>query len=161
MAEYPREAVAEHEFEEQEHRDLMPGINRIRDVAAVVGRAPARELSGAIRAVLDWIDTVLEPHIAWEDAWLYPQIDLRAGSPWATRLMRYEHRQMLLLGRQLVNDRAELAHEPGHRQIVELRARLFGLEALLRAHVEREERFLIPLLEDLPASVSPIEHVPA
>ena len=29
-----------------------------------------------------------------------------------------------------------------------IRCHLFGLEALLRAHVEREERFLLPLLEE-------------
>jgi hypothetical protein len=29
-----------------------------------------------------------------------------------------------------------------------LRGHLFAIEALLRAHIEREERFLIPLLED-------------
>jgi hypothetical protein len=34
----------------------------------------------------------------------------------------------------------------------ETRCHLFGLEALLRAHIEREERYLIPLLEEeLPA----------
>jgi hypothetical protein len=30
----------------------------------------------------------------------------------------------------------------------ELRCHLSSLEALLRAHIEREERFLIPLLDD-------------
>ena len=29
-----------------------------------------------------------------------------------------------------------------------IRCHLFGLEALLRAHVEREERFVLPLLDE-------------
>jgi hypothetical protein len=29
-----------------------------------------------------------------------------------------------------------------------MRCHLFGLEAILRAHIEREERFLMPLLAD-------------
>jgi hypothetical protein len=33
-------------------------------------------------------------------------------------------------------------------QEVETRCHLFSLEALLRAHIEREERFLIPLLDE-------------
>jgi hypothetical protein len=30
----------------------------------------------------------------------------------------------------------------------QIRCRLFGLEALLRAHIEREEHLLIPILAD-------------
>jgi hypothetical protein len=39
------------------------------------------------------------------------------------------------------------SRESGDPQ-VEARCHLFSLEALLRAHIEREERFLIPLLDD-------------
>jgi hypothetical protein len=39
------------------------------------------------------------------------------------------------------------SRETGDPQ-VETRCHLFGLEALLRAHIDREERFLIPLLDN-------------
>ncbi len=39
------------------------------------------------------------------------------------------------------------SRETGDPQ-VETRCHLFSIEALLRAHIEREERFLIPLLDN-------------
>lgn len=147
MAEFPHGTTAEHAFAEHEHRELTPGIDRIHDVAHVVGTIPDPDLSIALLDVLDWIDTVLEPHAAREDAWLYPEIDGRAGTPWATKLIRFEHHQILEAARKLEADREFLHHEPSHERAVELRGHLFALEALLRAHIEREDRFLIPLLE--------------
>ncbi len=40
-----------------------------------------------------------------------------------------------------------LRHEPTHRQLVDLRARLYGLHTLITGHFEHEERFLMPQLE--------------
>ena len=156
MAEYPRGTTAEHAFAEHEHRDLAHGIDRIHHVACVGGSIAAPDLSIAVLDVIDWVDTVLEPHVAWEDAWLYPEIDRRAGTPWATKFMTFEHQQILEVTRKLEADRELLHREPDRDQAVELCGYLFALEALLRAHIERENRFLIPLLEgtvDVAASV--------
>jgi hypothetical protein len=49
------------------------------------------------------------------------------------------------------------SRESGDPQI-ETRCHLFSLEALLRAHIEREERFLIPLLDDDTANASRAEY---
>ena len=146
MADFPHGAIAEHAFEEREHRELVPGINRIHDVAAAVGTIAAPDLCFALLDIVDWIDEVLTPHAAWEEAWLYPQFDHRAGTPWATRAMAYEHHQIREVARRVVDDREHLRNDASHAQVTALRADLFGLEALLRAHIEREERFLVPLL---------------
>jgi hemerythrin-like domain-containing protein len=63
--------------------------------------------------------------------------------------MTFEHQQILEVARKLEADRELLRREPDGDQAVKLRGRLFGLEALLRAHIERENRFLIPLLETM------------
>ena len=97
--------------------------------------------------VLHWIDTVLEPHAEWEDRWLYPEIDRRAGTPWATRLMSFEHQQIRDAATTLASARARLHDAPSNARDIDVRAGLFALEAILRAHMAREERFLIPLLE--------------
>lgn len=134
-------------FAEHEHRDLERGINRIHDVACEVGRRPTPELSVEVITVLSWIHDKLEPHIAWEDAWLYPEIEARLGTPWATRAARFDHQQIREMAEHLGRDQERLAsHAPGDQQ-GEARCHLFSLEALLRAHLEREERFLIPLLD--------------
>jgi len=135
-------------FAEHEHRDLERGINRVHDVACEVGQRPTPELSVDVIAVLSWIHDTLEPHIAWEDGWLYPEIEARIGTPWATRAARFDHQQIREMAEHLGRDQSLLAsHAPGDHQ-AETRCHLFSLEALLRAHLEREERFLIPLLED-------------
>jgi hemerythrin-like domain-containing protein len=133
-------------FAEHEHLDLVRGINRVHDVACEIGRRPIPELSDHVLDVVRWLDGTLEPHIAWEEAWLYPEIDRRIGTQWATRAARFDHQQLREMATRLRADqRALSSHEGGERQ-VEARCHLFGLEALLRAHIEREERFLIPLL---------------
>jgi hemerythrin-like domain-containing protein len=147
MAEFRGGTTAEYAFAEHEHRDLTPGIDRIHAVARAVGSIAPSDWSSAVLDVIDWVETVLRPHAAWEDAWLYPEIAGRAGSPWATKLMTFEHRQILELARKLEADRDLLGREPGRDERLEMQGYLFALEALLRAHIEREERFLIPLLE--------------
>jgi hemerythrin-like domain-containing protein len=155
MTDFPHGAIAEHAFEEREHRELVPGINRIHDVALAVGTMAAPDMCFAMLDVVDWIEEVLFPHAAWEEAWLYPEFERRAGTPWATRIMAYEHHQIRDLAHKVVADREHLLHEPARAEMVALRGDLFQLEALLRAHIEREERFLVPLLEDeIPAGMA-------
>jgi len=134
-------------FAEHEHRDLARGINRIHDVACEVGQAATPELSVHLLEVLDWLDSTLAPHIAWEEAWLYPEIDARIGTPWATRAARFDHRQIRVMAAHVRGDHDLLRGTQGGVK-TETRCHLFSLEALVRAHLEREERFLIPLLQD-------------
>ena len=135
-------------FAEHEHRDLVRGINRIHDVACEVGHGLSAELAVHLTGILQWLDLVLEPHIAWEETWLYPEIDARTGTPWATRAARFDHRQIREMGARLRQDEPALDRPPTRDQLADARCHLFGLEALVRAHIEREERYLIPLLGD-------------
>jgi hemerythrin-like domain-containing protein len=145
----PQVFSAERAFIDHEHRDLRPGIDRIHDVARAVGTIAAPDLSIVLLDVLDWVDRVVEPHAAWEDSWLYPEFDRLAGTAWATRVMRFEHHQIRRAASLLEVDREALRHEPNHDQACELVGHLMALETLLRAHVEREERFLVPLLDEV------------
>ena len=148
MATKTLETPAEWAFAEHEHRDLVRGINRIHDVACEIGRGPSTELSAHLIGVLQWLNVTLEPHIAWEEAWLYPEVDARTGTPWATRAARFDHQQIRQMATRLGADQRLLDGPPPGDRHAEVRCHLFGLEALLRAHIEREERFLIPLLVD-------------
>ena len=123
----------------------MPALNRIHDVASADGRLTSPDLVIAVLEIVDWCETVLEPHATWEDRWLYPRVDDLAGTPWATKLMRFEHTQIRELVRRVADDRDLLARGTQDGTMT-LRGHLFALEELLRAHMEREERFLIPLL---------------
>ena len=50
--------------------------------------------------------------------------------------------------RNALGDQQLLHEDPNRARVPELRCHLFSLEALLRSHIEREERYLIPLLAD-------------
>jgi iron-sulfur cluster repair protein YtfE (RIC family) len=147
-----REAIRS--FVEHEHDELVAGIDRIHAVACERTGVPASELAVLVGDVLRWLDRTLKPHMRWEEAWLFPQIDHRAGTPWATRLARFDHRQITERAARVATRRTELAHGPSSHEATELRGELFGLEALLRANLEREEEILLPALDGEPVSWS-------
>jgi hypothetical protein len=142
---HPSRAVRD--FAEHEHRELLPGIDRIHDVACSAGTVATPKLSIGLVGVMRWVEGVLQPHEAWEETSLYPELDRRAGTPWATKLMQFEHQQLRELTSRLHRDHERLNQLHGLDVFQEVRCHLFGLEAILRAHVEREERFLMPLLD--------------
>ena len=134
-------------FADHEHRDLVGGLNRIHEAACEVGRAPTPRLLDHVLSVIHWIEQVLEPHVAWEEAWLFPEIDARAGTPWATRSARFDHGQIRAMTSLVRADRRALVAGGSAERNAHLSCHLFGLEALVRAHLEREERFLLPVLD--------------
>ena len=133
-------------FVEHEHEELSAGIGRIHDLETDLPTLSVDQKSLRVARVIRWVDETLKPHMEWEESWLFPQIDDRVQTPWATRLVRFDHRQILDQAERLNAD----AVQHGHGRASEastLIADLAGLEALMRANIELEERFLLPLLE--------------
>lgn len=157
MTDTRRDTFPEHDFAAHEHAEMRRGIEGILEAASL--HVSNDELSTAALEILHWVDHVLEPHAQWEDRWLYPEIDERAGSPWATRLMTYEHQQIRDAAHAVAAARLALREHGSTATVIELRGRLFALDAIVRAHMAREERFLIPLLDtsadNLPEAVDP------
>lgn len=135
-------------FAEHEHRDLRRGLDRIHDTACEVQGWIAPDLPTHLLGILDWLDQVLAPHLAWEEAWLYPEIDERTGTPWATKSARFDHQQIRRIGARIREDQGALRGDDPTGILPEIKCHLYGLEALLRSHIEREERFLIPILAE-------------
>lgn len=133
-------------FMQHEHTDLTAGIDRIHETACDIAAIPADRLSPRIANIVVWIEKTLKPHMIWEETWLLPEVDRYADTPWLARLVRFDHRQISRRAEALSADRIRLAHGPEAQATSEARCDLFALEALLRAHLEREERFLLPLL---------------
>jgi iron-sulfur cluster repair protein YtfE (RIC family) len=142
-------------FVDHEHEELAAGINRIHEVACELPGLAAGERSTSVSSVLRWVHETLQPHMAWEERWLFPTIDDRAQTRWATRLVRFDHRQITNQAERLRTHGSHLEGGPSGEAIAEVRCDLLGLEALLRANLEREEAFLLPLLEHDPESWAP------
>jgi iron-sulfur cluster repair protein YtfE (RIC family) len=135
-------------FEEHEHRDLTRGLNRIHEIACGINAWIQPELPTRVLGVLDWVRHELQPHMAWEEAVLYPELDDRTATPWATRSARFDHQQIRDVVARVERDHLRLHGDEAREVLPELRCHLFSLEALCRSHIEREERFLIPLLTE-------------
>lgn len=136
-----------HRFVDQEHRELAAGVARIEDAAAAMEPVSAHEAVHRVRAVLDWFARQLEQHLAWEETWLYPQLDRLGGSAWVTRLMRFEHGQIRGAFRGLEAEWETLGSAPDRAKLGIVRRRLHGLACVIRGHMERETWVLAPLLE--------------
>jgi hemerythrin-like domain-containing protein len=139
-------AAVARRFVEQEHRELSSGVAGIEETAAHLEPATAANASHQVRVILDWFAQRLEQHLAWEDAWLYPQLDRLAGTDWLTRLMRFEHEQIRGAFQRLGADWEALPPVPERKDLDALRGRLYGLACVVRSHLEREEWILVPLL---------------
>ena len=146
-----RTALASHvmrAFAEHEHAELRPGIDRIREAAAALGGGPLPPAVDHVRMVSAWIDGVLRPHMAWEESWLYPQLDQRTGTDWATRSIRFDHQQICQRAEHVRDRLVDLGHAPDPTTVRAVERDLYALEAMLDGHLEREERFLLPILDE-------------
>jgi len=134
-------------YAQHEHQEVRTGIDQIHKAAAALGWTSNQQAANDIRRVRDWFQGVLVPHAAWEDAVIYPEIERLTHTEWSVKQMRYEHYQIERAAAAL-NDDIEALQEPvTHQEASEIRGHLLGLEALLRAHLEREDLFILPLLE--------------
>ncbi len=68
-------------FGEHEHRDLARGLDLIHDAGCAFGGGSRLDHVRAIGDVLRWSTETLDPHITWEESWLYPQIDAITADP--------------------------------------------------------------------------------
>lgn len=133
-------------FAEHEHEELSAGIGRIHELGKELATMPIDQRAASIHKVLHWVEADLKPHMAWEEHWLFPLIDGRTHTSWPTRYARFDHQQITAQAERLFAHADAGSHFPSP-DAVTLIADLSGLETLLRATVEREERLILPLLE--------------
>ena len=130
------------------HRALLPELGVLRIAADAVGSADGAE---QFDLALRLLERHLLPHMAAEEAALYPTIDRLSGND-ATVALRHDHseirRRITTLGslRRSTEPSAMLQHL--------LRAALYGLDAIIGLHLDREEHLYYPLLD---ANLSPEE----
>lgn len=139
--------AVELELLEHEHRRVRDGLGVLRagiDEAHLLARPDA--IDRTVRT-LAWLRRDLLPHAAWEEAWLYPQLDATAGTPWATRALRFEHDQIRELAAALEAAFATAESRWGPEAAYGLAIAMARLEALISAHLAQEQWFVRPLLD--------------
>ena len=134
-------------FAAQEHRDLAVGLAHIDETIESARELTSAALWARLHHTLGWLKHEVEPHLAWEGTTLYPELDRIAGTPWATRLPRFEHNQIERAMAGLEKDSAGWFGRVTPQTDADIVAHLSAIRALIAAHIEREDRFLLPLLD--------------
>lgn len=127
-----------------EHKELIPHIEQILEVANNIPEAPLEQIRDGIKEVYEFLAYHLIPHAQAEDAALYPAVQKVLGSPDATRTMSRDHVEV---GRY-IEELAELQHGPSPQNFKALQRVLYGLYALVKVHFAKEEEVYLPILEE-------------
>src|SRR5262249_19145968 len=110
-----------------EHRELRPHVERLREAAEAVGDTPTPELHSLLEEVNDFLGRHLIPHAQAEEAALYPVVARLMGAPVATATMRHDY---IAIGRAVVELRtlhdhlAAAAYQPGEAESQEMFERM-------------------------------------
>jgi hemerythrin-like domain-containing protein len=139
--------VIEGQFVEHEHRRLRVGLASLRDALSDAHRLTRSDAVDRVVRTLSWLRRDVQPHAAWEEAWLYPHVDAEAGTPWTTRALRFEHEQIREVAAQLETEFMAVETHWSVEHAYRLVIALTRVETLVAAHLAQEERFVLPLLE--------------
>jgi hemerythrin-like domain-containing protein len=131
-----------------EHHELLPHIEEIRQVADGVGSVPPEILRTRIAGVSTFLREHLIPHAKAEEAVLYPEVERAMAAPRATAAMSRDHVEVVALTDQLddIERRLDAGDTPAALEI-DARRVLYGLYALVRLHFTEEEEIYVPVLE--------------
>lgn len=135
---------------EHEHSRVRSGLAALQEVLADPHLRTRPEAIDRTARTLQWLRRDVLPHAAWEEAWLFPRIDTTAGTPWATRLLRFEHEQIRELATALENAFVAAEARWGQDAAFQLAIAMARLEALISAHLAQEQWFVRPLLDRAP-----------
>lgn len=131
-----------------EHKELFPHVDRIRNVADEVSESPATEIRRRVDEVYDFLANHLRPHAHAEEQALYPVVQKALGSPAATQTMTRDHVEIGRYIDELADIRVGMSH--GNFSVDEeknLRRVLYGVYALVKVHFAKEEEVYLPILD--------------
>jgi iron-sulfur cluster repair protein YtfE (RIC family) len=137
-----------------EHRELRARIELLRTVADSIGSAPTEAIREGVGQAYTFLIHQLIPHAQAEEQVLYPTVGRLLRTLEATETMSRDHLEVIRLTEELEALRLHLfftAVSESDEQA--LRCVLYGLYAIIKLHLAKEEEVYFPLLEArLPAS---------
>ena len=134
-----------------EHRELAPGIARLRTLGDRLDHLPAVDVRTELASLLTFLVDTLLPHEEEEDRDVYPMLAGALGSDDATVALHRTHTEIFHLVRLLGRMSDDLAgvdddgegeggeHDLAPDDRTDLRRLLYGLDAILRLHMAQEE----------------------
>jgi iron-sulfur cluster repair protein YtfE (RIC family) len=126
-----------------EHKELIPHIERILEVAESIPEAPLESIRKGVNEVYEFLAYHLIPHAQAEDAALYPAVQRALGSPDVTRTMSRDHVEV----GHYIDELALLKDAVSAQNFKALQRVLYGVYALVKVHFAKEEEVYLPILE--------------
>ncbi|RJQ87264.1 heavy metal translocating P-type ATPase [Amycolatopsis panacis] len=141
----PAPARLVHRFE-TEHERLRPALLAIRQAADALAEGATPAADRAVRRARDVVVAQVLPHEIAEETELYPALSGVLGGPESTVPMSREHAEIGRLARRLERHLEESPTVIQTDQVDDLRATLYGLDAVLTLHFAQEEEayFTLP-----------------
>jgi iron-sulfur cluster repair protein YtfE (RIC family) len=131
-----------------EHRELVARIELLRTVADRVGSASTETLREGVGQAYTFLIHQLIPHAQAEEQVLYPTVGRVLRALEATDSMSRDHLEVIRLTEELEALRLRLFYEPLRKSDEQaLRQVLYGLYAIIKLHLAKEEEIYLPLLE--------------
>ncbi|WP_027941827.1 heavy metal translocating P-type ATPase [Amycolatopsis taiwanensis] len=121
----------------REHELLLPARSAVRQAADALAEGAGPEADAAVRRAYRLLVDRLLPHEAAEETQLYPALTDILGGPEGTVTMSRGHAEIERLVRRLGRHLTETPIQPD--QVDDLRATLYGLDAVLTLHFAQEE----------------------
>lgn len=137
----------------QEHADLAPLMEQIRNLADGLPAMNGEAASAELNCLCEALGGTLLPHEQQDDAQLYPQLARLIGGEDPLAAMSGMHREIFRVIHLLQSMAADAPPEGfDEGRVREYQRLLYGLEAVLRLHCAQEDELFHTLREDAPGA---------
>ncbi|WP_235999295.1 heavy metal translocating P-type ATPase [Qaidamihabitans albus] len=133
-----------------EHEPLAPARAAVRQAADALAAGAGPDADAAVRRACRLLTEQLLPHERAEETELYPALAGVLGSPEGTVTMSRAHAEIDRLAHRLERHLAEAPEAIQPDQIDDLRATLYGIDAILTLHFAQEEEAFFTLAAGRP-----------
>jgi iron-sulfur cluster repair protein YtfE (RIC family) len=131
-----------------EHRELVARSELLRTVADSIGSAPKETLREGVGQAYTFLIHQLIPHAQAEEQVLYPTVARLLHALGATDTMSRDHLEIIRLTEELEALRLHLFLAPlSELDEQALRRVLYGLYAIIKLHLAKEEEIYLSILE--------------
>ena len=127
-------AVRQRQFEEA-HEQFLVWTDHLRVAARCLPSLPPEERKTLLAEIVAFLHSEVEPHMHVDEQVLYPTAAARLGSPLATAGIAYDH--LAIRGWIAKLDEADAEDAAVLQEI------LYGLDALIRVHLWKEDELLV------------------
>jgi hemerythrin-like domain-containing protein len=131
-----------------EHKELYPQIELLRQTADVINESLTTQAHDRMEQVYNFLTRHLFAHAKAEEAALYPTVQKAMGNELSTATMVRDHIEIM----RLTDELGTLRVHPSQLTVTSIQAAalrrvLYGLYAVIKLHLAKEEEIYLPLLD--------------